>query len=208
MSSFRLPVNRELWSASRLSGLTSPQDLVRAREIVFLLFAGACAALASGLIDFSLRIPGHAILRVIFPMTLGLALVPRKGAGTVMAAGAFSTGLFLRGTGIVAGMSIGAFTSLIVTGPLLDLTLRRTKNRSWIYLNCAIAGLLSNSVAMSVRGLSKFLGWERLGRVPVGEWFSRAVLTYPVCGLLAGLLCAIILFSMRATEPESVKGEE
>lgn len=205
MFPFAFNLNPSLSQSSRLRRLISKSESVQLLDYCTLIGAGITAALASGLLDFSLRIPGHAILRVIFPMTLGLALVPRRGAGTLMSLSAVFTGAFLRGSGIVAGMSIGAFTSLLVTGPLLDLVFRNSKKSRWTYLNCALAGLLSNSLALGVRGASKWFGWERLGKAPFEVWFSRAAISYPICGLIAGLVCAAILFSMRSDHSISEK---
>ena len=44
-----------------------------------------------GAVGLEPGIPGHAILRAVFPMVTGLALVPRRGAGTVMGLGAMLT---------------------------------------------------------------------------------------------------------------------
>jgi hypothetical protein len=64
--------------------------------------------------DFNLQIPGHAILRAVLPMAIGLALVPRKNGGTVMGVAALG--------GELPGL--GACTSLALLGPMLDLALR------------------------------------------------------------------------------------
>ncbi len=66
---------------SRAAGLS-------AVELACLLACGAAAAAAIGCLHLSLRVPGHAILRGALPMAMGLALVPRRSAGIVMAVGA------------------------------------------------------------------------------------------------------------------------
>lgn len=131
-------------------------------------------------------------------MTLGLALVPRRGAGALMSCTALTTMILLRFSGTVTEYSLGATTSLIATGPLLDFLTRRTTTAGhWIYFNCAFAGLLSNSLALAARGSAKFFGFERLGKTPFEVWIVKASLTYPVCGLIAGLICAAMMFSVR-----------
>src|SRR6478752_6707545 len=73
-----------LKDSSRLPSL-SRTAAITAAELACLLLCGALAALAVGLFHLQLRIPGHAILRGAFPMAMGLALVPRRGAGMMMA---------------------------------------------------------------------------------------------------------------------------
>src|SRR5262245_40285710 len=58
---------------------------ISAAELACLLVCGALAALAVGFLHVSLRVPGHAILRGAIPMAMGLALVPRRWAGFIMA---------------------------------------------------------------------------------------------------------------------------
>ena len=58
---------------------------------LLLFLCGAAAASTTGFIRLGLRIPGHAIVLVVVPMALGLALAPRRLAGFVMSAGAFGT---------------------------------------------------------------------------------------------------------------------
>src|SRR5437667_465366 len=67
-------------------------------------------------------LPGHAILRGVLPLTLGLALVPRRFSGSVMGCSAVLTLLVLRGA---SGPSLGpaAVAALLLTGPLMDLAL-------------------------------------------------------------------------------------
>ena len=81
------------------------------------------AAVSASYLELLRQVPGHAILRSVLPMALGLACVPRRGAGCVMGGTALGTatclGLFGHGPGV------GNLTSLALTGPLLDLALRR-----------------------------------------------------------------------------------
>ena len=87
-----------------------------------LLGAGVTAALATVFLDFSLRIPGHAILRVVFPMALGLSLAPVRMGGIVMGAAALGSVLMIKTGGMVTP-GAGALTSLLLIGPFLDAAL-------------------------------------------------------------------------------------
>jgi hypothetical protein len=175
-----------------------------AADWIILLSAGILAACASTFLDLRIKgVPGHAILRVVLPMSLGLALVPRRGAGCTMATTAFLTGVLLHVAGFKGeGLGIGALTSLTATGPLLDLTLRRVHGGWKQYAAFTLAGLASNLIALFVRGGAKWMGWEA-GR-GLWDWFGQAWYTYILCGLLAGFISGLILFYGRSrTEPLS-----
>jgi hypothetical protein len=162
-----------------------------------LLGTGAVAALASAFLDLGLGIPGHAILRAVFPMAFGLAVVPRQLAGTVMGAGALATAIVVKAGGAGA-LGVGAMTSLLLTGPLLDVALWRAK-RGWrLYLGFAVAGLVSNLAAMAVRGGAKLSGLDHLGGRPFTDWWPVAVGTYALCGVIAGLVSALVWFQFSA----------
>ena len=150
---------------SRLQSVRMP---ARA-EPVALLLAGAAAGCLSCLVRLHLGIPGHAILRAMVPIALGLALVPRRGAGSLMGAGALTAALAAGGGGI------GATTSLLLLGPAIDVALSRGRH---VYLALVLAGVASNLVAFAVRG----------------NWTPLSAVTYPVCGALAGLVAAAALF--------------
>jgi hypothetical protein len=195
-----LAVHFGLAEGSRLRSITSPDQRTAAWELAFLVGCGAAASAASVYLDFRLRIPGHAILRAIFPMVLGLALVPRRGAGTVMGVSALLTGLGLRAVAPVTGFSLGALTSLTLTGPVLDLCVQRVHSGWRLYMGFAMAGLSANLVALLVRGGAKVLGFEHLGARPLSTWLLQASITYVICGILAGLISGVIWF--QATRPD------
>ena len=194
-----LVLHEGLSEGSRLRPLVSPGERTRALEFAFLAGCGFVAAVASGYLDFRLRIPGHAILRAVFPMALGLALVPRRGSGSVMGASALLTGLGMRTLLPMGGLSLGALTSLTLTGPLLDLSLRSARGGLRLYAGFALAGLAANLVAFLIRGGAKVIGLEHLGARPLAEWVLHASVSYAVCGLLAGLVSGAVWF--QATRP-------
>lgn len=199
MSASLLPKHPGLWATTRLRAIATPAVSPNVRDWAMLALFGILAACSSTFLDLGIqRIPGHAIIRVVFPLALGLALVPRRGAGCVMGGTAAITGACFQFAGL-RGESIGfgAMTSLIATGPLLDWTLRRA-NGGWRQLvSFALAGLASNLLALGVRGVAKAMGWEAAGRRPLAEWLAQGVGTYIACGLIAGLISGLVLFSVR-----------
>lgn len=199
-----LAVHAALADGSRLRSIVLPDQRTTVWELGFLLACGAAASAASVYLDFRLRIPGHAILRAIFPMVMGMALVPRRGAGTVMGVSALATSLGLRAVAPLTGLSLGALTSLTLTGPLLDLCVQRTRPGWRLYLAFALAGLGANLVAFAVRAGTKILGFEHLGARPLSTWLVQASFSYVICGVLAGLLSGAIWF--HATQAGKTNG--
>lgn len=195
-----LPPHPGLADNSRLPSSTTVALGMPLREWFVLLAAGVAAALGTVYLGMGLRIPGHAILRVILPMAFGLAIVPRQMAGTIMGVGALLSGLAM-GAGGFAMVGIGAMTSLTLTGPLLDLSVRDARGGSRIYAGFAVAGMASNLLALAARAAAKFYGLDRVGTRPLAAWLPQAVVTYAVCGLLAGLVCAAIWFRFTGRSP-------
>jgi len=201
----RLAVHPGLAGSTRLP-LLSQEDRIAATEFLALLGAGACAAAATVWLDFGLRVPGHAIMRVVFPMSLGLALVPRRMSGAVMGAGSLATAGSLAAAGLTS-IGPGALVSLVLTGPLMDLALWRAR-RGWrVVLGFALAGLMANLIALAVRAAPKLAGLEHAGKRPFALWWPQAVGTYALCGLLAGAVSAFVWFQF-ASRPGSSAEEE
>jgi hypothetical protein len=125
-----------------------------------------------------------------------------------MGISAVLTALVLRSTGGLGG-GWGGFTSMCLTGFLLDAALWMV-GRGWlVYLGFAAAGVASNLVAMAVRGGVKKGGLDNLTQRPFEDWFTQAVFTYPFFGLVAGLACALLFFSLRSRSavPQSSQEE-
>lgn len=200
-------VHEGLLASSRMPSLARAGVQVSAVEVLALIVIGAGAAvLSAALPDFHLRIPGHAIIRSVFPMALGMAFVPRRFGGMVMGGSGLTTALVLKGFG-VTGLGAGALTSLALTGPLLDIALLRARRGWQLYLAFILAGLTSNLVAFLVRGGFKFLTFDFAGGRPAGEWWSHAVITYPLCGVLAGFISACVWFQFRGGRAGAASGE-
>jgi hypothetical protein len=195
-----LTVDDGVRDAARVPSLAPPNaGQVRAAEVVALILAGATAALLTNVVRFRLGIPGSNILFVVFPIALGFALVPRRGAGAVMALGALTT------TGVLwlAGVrldGVGAQTSLLATGPLLDLSLRWAR-RGWrLYAAFVVACVTSNALAFTVRATAKaygLTGGGAGGGRRFAEWLPQAVWTYALAGLIGGLVSAAAWFHFR-----------
>jgi len=205
MPGLALPVRRGLAGSSRLPVLAQQDRQLQLAEVVWLLMVGSTAACAAAFLDFGLRIPGHAIIRPMLPMALGLAVAPRQMAGTVMGTGALATALLLR-VGWSGAIGAGAITSLALVGPLMDLALWGAGGGWRLYLRFALWGLACNLAALTVRAGVKLFAVEGLGKRPFDLWFSQAVVTYVVCGVFAGLLSAWICF--RFQEPGAHDGQE
>ena len=191
---------------SRLSPLINTSDQARAFELATLLLAGFVAAMATAFLDLGLRIPGHAIIRAVFPMAFGLAAAPRRGAGCVMSGSALASVTFVHFGGF-ASIGVGAMTSLCVTGPLLDLAALSLRPGRSLCLRLGLAGVMSNLIALVVRGGVKYAGVDHAVGRPFAAWWPRAVWTYLLCGLLAGLLSAWVWFRFQS-DRDTEEGRE
>jgi hypothetical protein len=173
----------------------SREGTISVAEIAFLLLCGAFAALAIGFLHLSLRIPGHAILRGVLPMAAGLAFVPRRSAGTVMAIGAGLTSSILS-VANVGSFPASAMISVLLLGPVLDLALLGQPKGWWLYARFIVAGIIANILALGFKLVSVQLGFELIGG---GEGFARfgigtLLVSYLICGAIAGLLGAAACF--------------
>ena len=182
---------------------TTPNNAapITSTETLVLLGCGIVAAVGVLLIEFSLKLPGHAILRAVPPLALGLSLVPRRGAGTVMGIGALAT------TGVILGAGWGekghgATVSLALIGPVLDLAMRSSTGGKRIYGAFISAGMVANLAAFAFQAGSKYFGWGGGGK-PLAAWLPLAIVTYTAFGAAAGLLSAAICFRWNDRQPES-----
>jgi hypothetical protein len=174
-----------------VAGLVEPIRAAPWAEALLLVLLGSTAAVLSASLNLDLKVPGHAILRSVFPFCLGLALVPRRGAGTVMGVAALAT-LLARSGG--DGPGWGAATSLALTGPALDLAARGAGSGRSIYLALVLAGTAANLVAFAFRLGAKLLSASS-GR-PVASWWPEAIATYALCGMAAGAISAAVWFRL------------
>ena len=211
--SFSEPVPRQMFVVHELLSTQSRLPLTRGERVSLIESLGlvGCGALAAVLViafDVSLRIPGHAILRAVPPIALGLALVPRQFAGTVMSLSALATcGILYRGGFEPVGA--GAMTSLLTIGPCLDVTFSLATSRhvtAWavklpVLISCAMAGMASNLLAFLVRGALKSSGALKPLERALADWWSTAIFTYLACGCVAGLVSGLLWFHLRPRPP-------
>ena len=205
MKTISLSIHSGLSGSSRLRLLAREDEGLSAADLLLLLGAGAAAAVAAALPHYGLKISGHAIIRAVFPMALGLALAPRRMGGMVMGAGALGSAMVIS-LGGLGRIGLGAMTSLVLIGPLLDLALWRTRHGWHHYLGFALAGLGANLAAFAVRGGTKFIGLDH-GIRPFAAWWPQAILTYPLCGALAGLISALVWFKLHSRDRDGTNPE-
>jgi uncharacterized membrane protein YczE len=187
-----LAVHEGLRESPRLRWATSRTGAISAAELLVLVTMGVCATALSAYLKLGLGIPGHNIVRVVFPMAMGLALVPRKGAASVMGGSALASAFAVSTLG-AARLGVGAMTSLILTGFFIDAALVGARSGRSVYLRLILAGIAANLVAMLMKGTAE----PHLG---FAAWLSKAAITYPLCGAIAGVLSAAawFRFSKRA----------
>jgi hypothetical protein len=194
-----LDLHPGLAGGSRLPRLARQGQHASAVEWACLLGLGLLAALAAVFLRFRLGVPGHAILRTVLPVALGLALVPRHLSGSLISSTAFVSALAFGAAG-VRGVGVPALTSLLLTGPLLDLALLGAKPGWLLYGRLAAAGLLSNLLALASRPTLVLLGISFGGRSEQLGWITVA--SYAACGLAAGLVSAACWFRLRSRRAE------
>jgi hypothetical protein len=206
--------NDSLSRRSRVPGLARTDSTISPLEIGILFTCGFGAVAMSTLADlkplFAVlgfedpRMPGHAILRAVLPLSLGLALVPRRGSGVIMGSAAAMGlgGMQLAGL----GMGLGAMTSLVSLGPLLDLAVHKARPGWLLYAALGAAGLGANLLAFLVKGASKVLGGAWSGSRLLSDWLSSAPITYAAFGLAAGVVCGCIWFSSSERDAGDAAG--
>jgi len=194
-----------LAAAGRLQSETRIQERIAVSEVLSLLLCGAVSASMIAFIRLGLRLPGHSIVLSMLPMVLGLALSPRRFSGFIMSAGALATAAAYTGAGL-AQYGAGAFVSLCLLGPMMDLALTKVRSGWRLYLGLVLAGIATNLMALGSRSASKLLGLDP-GTRPFGGWWSQAIVTYSLCGALAGLIGAICFFHFRNRRPGSPEGD-
>ena len=195
-------IHNGLVTAGRFPSIVKIKENISASEIVLLLLFGAASAAAVGFVRTGFRFPGNSIVLAMLPMVLGLALVRRRNSGFIMGAGAFgAAGMF--GMLGLAHYGAGAFVSLCLIGPILDLALTRARSGRWLYIGLVLGGIGTNLLALASRGLAKILGLDVAGMRPFGTWYIQASMTYALCGAIAGLIAAFLFFQFRKQRSNS-----
>jgi len=185
-----------LVDARRLPLLAQVRQRISVAELLMLVTSGAVAAVAVGKAKLGLGIPGHSIVLAALPMVLGMALAPRRFAGSVMSAGALGTAWALAGAG-VADFGSGSFVSLCLLGPVMDVALRNAQTGRRVYTALILAGVLTNVLALASRAGAKVIGLD-VGSRPFDAWWLQASVTYTLSGAVAGLLGALCWFHFNS----------
>jgi hypothetical protein len=183
--------------SSRLSSWPLSPERLTSYEVAALVGCGALAALAVFAIHLSFRVPGHAILRAVFPMAAGLAVVPRRESDLVMTIAAALTAIGLHSGGI-GEIQPAALVSLLALGPLLDLAMLGNSVGWKLYARFVAAGVAANLIAFATRTSLTALGYETPGSHQMERlgWIVPA--SFLLCGAVAGLVSAIAWFRLRS----------
>ena len=193
-----------LAAAGRIPAVARIRDRISTSELMLLILCGGAAAAMSGLVKLGLRLPGNSIILSMLPMILGLAIAPRRFSGFIMSAGAFGTAAAFSLAGL-AHYGSGAFVSLCLMGPMMDLALTKARNGPRLYVGLAMAGIATNLMALGSRSISKLLGLDVASMRPFGTWWSQAVITYSICGAAAGLIGALCFFHLHKQRTRSAQ---
>ena len=185
-----------LIGTSRLPTLAHVRRRISVAELLMLFASGAAAAAAVGRAKLGLGIPGHSIVLAALPMAFGMALAPRRFAGSVMSAGALAVASLLAVAG-VADYGSGSFVSLCLLGPMMDAALRNARDGRRVYIALIVAGIATNLLALGSRAGAKLLDLDTGGGRPFDHWWLQASLTYTISGAVAGLLGALCWFQLR-----------
>ncbi|HWB13199.1 MAG TPA: hypothetical protein VG826_28495 [Pirellulales bacterium] len=190
-----------LRAAARLRALSRDGQAHLAAEIGVMAAAGIAAALAIGLVRGQIRIPGHAILRAVLPLAIGLSLVPRRSAGSVMSicAGVTVGLLHLGGFG---RFQPAAVVGLIAIGPFLDLAMVGAGQGWRLYVRFILAGIAANLLSYESRLAAAYFGFNEPGSRQFASFWLPAILSFALCGAIAGLIGAAACFRLRTqSEP-------
>jgi hypothetical protein len=189
-------IHNGLVAAGRIPAVLRIQERISAMEMMLLFLCGIAAAVSSCLLHHGLRLPGSSIVFSLIPMAFGLALAPRRNAGCIMGAGALSAAVLFNITGF-AHSGAGAFVSLCLLGPVMDLALAKASKGWRLYFGLMLAGIVTNLFALASRSVSKLLGFDVGGMRPFGSWWAEAIVTYIACGAVAGLIAAVCFFHLH-----------
>jgi hypothetical protein len=90
--------------------------------------------------------------------------------------------------------------SILALGPVLDVaTAGRTQG--WrLYTRFAIAGAIANLLAFAVRVGTFAFGWDLPGSRNFASFWSVALVSFILCGAMAGLISAMIWFRLRVED--------
>jgi hypothetical protein len=127
-------------------------------------------------------------------MVCGMALVPRKFAGSIMTVGAGVAAVVLSTTGL-GNWQPAPLVALFALGPAIDIAMTGPAASGWrLYLRFTLAGVLANSLAFAVRLATSWLQVDDLRPHTLTHFGVGVFLSFAACGAVAGLLSAAVCF--------------
>ncbi len=178
----------------RIGSAAPSSDRMTLVELAILVAAGVAAATAVAAIPLPIHIPGHAILKAALPIVAGMALAPRRMAGSIMAISA-ALAVLLFSAVRFGQLQPAAVVALLAIGPAIDIALAYRASSGWqLYLRFALAGLLANTLAFFTRGGVSLFGLDRFRLHALAKIDGRVFLSFAACGAIAGLLSVAVCF--------------
>ena len=191
--------------ASRIPVLSGEMQ-ISAAEIACLVACGVVAAIAIGFGNQIIRgIPGHAILRGVLPMAFGLSACAATISwryDVIQAAGIIAAAMTWQGIG---RFQPAALLGVLLLGPVLDAALAGRPQGWRLYARFIAAGAIANLLAFAARLSLAYSGWQAGGGDGGGggggrggggrefmSFWSPALVSFVLCGALAGLVSAAI----------------
>jgi ABC-type thiamin/hydroxymethylpyrimidine transport system permease subunit len=160
-------------------------------DVLRLTMFGTIIALANDVLRMPLHLPGHTNIWWMGIMVLGVGLIPRPGAGTIMGlVSALVTALF--GLGV---HGLVDFFMFLIPGVLLDLLAFLFRYR--------LESLVIGAICGALIGLSKLLvslGMGTLLHMSLGFLFTGLafpMVTHLVFGAIGGLIAAVLVKRLR-----------
>lgn len=185
-----------LLDSSRVPAISRATS-ISAAELGCLFLCGSVATLAVGILrQLQIPVPGHAILRATLPMALGFALVPRRSAGIVMSVSAGLAAAVLSWSGL-AQIPTPAALSVVALGPVLDIAMSGRPQGWRLYVRFAMAGSVANLLAFALKLAAFKMGWDSDSGGNFASVKTAALISFFLCGAVAGLVSAAIWFRAR-----------
>src|SRR6185312_4780422 len=100
----------------------------------------------------------------------------------------------------IGELQFPALVGTLALGPMLDTALAGNPQGWHIYLRFAAAGASANLFAFSSKFIGASIGWHFPGSGRVTSFWSLALLSFIVCGALAGLFSAAAWFRARVND--------
>jgi hypothetical protein len=87
-----------------------------------------------------------------------------------------------------------ALLSIVLLGPVLDVVLAGQATGWRLYARFAAAGVVANGAAFLARLGVALVGWQLSGGRQFTTFWQTALISFTICGAIAGLLSAALWF--------------